>query len=130
MDCFSVAQRSKIMSSVRSTHNKSTEHKLITWFRGNKIIGWRRKSNLEGCPDFIFPKLKLAVFTDGCFWHGHNCRNTTPKTNSEFWQKKILKNKNRDLRVTLSLQEKGWKVIRIWECQLKDDSFLRNLFLK
>ena len=60
----------------------------------------------------------MAVFVDGCFWHGHNCRNLTSKTNTEAWQDKIAKTQARDRRTNRQLRRLGWKVIRIWECRL------------
>lgn len=127
-DTFTTEQRSIIMRSVKSKRNKSTEQSLICFFRKNKIIGWRRNYPLEGKPDFVFPKDKIVVFTDGCFWHGHDCRNTTPSQNRSYWQIKIEKNRRRDEYVNRLLEEKGWKVIRLWECSLKDNDFLRDVF--
>jgi len=115
------------MRQVKSNRNKTTELKLIRIFKNNKITGWRRKYPLFGKPDFVFKKLKIAVFVDGCFWHGHNCRNTRPKDNNEYWINKINRNQNRDTEVTRNLSMKGWKVIRIWECELKNNS---SLFLE
>lgn len=117
-DIFCERKRSKIMSSIKSTKNKTTELKLIEIFKDTTITGWRRSYKLYGKPDFVFLKEKIALFADGCFWHGHNCRNTKPKTNSEFWIRKIQRNKNRDVIVTNLLNKKGWKVIRIWECEI------------
>lgn len=118
-DTFSVEKRSEIMRKVKSNHNKSTELKLIQYFKENRICGWRRNFKLYGKPDFVFPKQRLAIFVDGCFWHGHNCRNTKPKDNAGYWESKINRNKNRDVQVTETLTNKNWTVIRIWECELK-----------
>lgn len=118
-DTFSTKQRSEIMKAVKSKGNKSTEIKLIEIFRLYHTTGWRRNSNLSGHPDFIFPKNRIAVFADGCFWHGHNCRNVTPSENAEYWQNKIKRNKARDKAITKELTVKGWKVVRIWECEIK-----------
>jgi DNA mismatch endonuclease, patch repair protein len=114
------------MRQVKSSRNKSTELKLIQFFRHNSIKGWRRNFNLFGRPDFVFPLTKKAVFVDGCFWHGHNCRNTKPKNNKEYWQQKISHNKKRDRTVSKTLMTNGWSVIRIWECQLKNEKVLKN----
>lgn len=119
-DTFSKEQRSDIMRKVKSQHNKSTELKLIKFFKDNRITGWRRNFRLYGKPDIVFPKERVAIFLDGCFWHGHDCRNTTPKDNEEYWRKKITRNKSRDAEVTATLVDKKWKVVRIWECKLKD----------
>jgi DNA mismatch endonuclease (patch repair protein) len=120
-------QRSLTMRAVRSANNKSTELKLIDYFKKNKIIGWRRNYKLPGKPDFVFPRRKIALFADGCFWHGHNCRGLNPKTNKEYWDKKISRNKNRDKEVNKLLRSKGWEVIRVWECKIP---FLSKLFFK
>ena len=71
-DIFTHEKRSEIMSQVRSKGNKSTELKLISYFKQYGIKGWRRNYSVKGRPDFIFPDKKIAVFVDGCFWHGHH----------------------------------------------------------
>jgi len=119
-DDISKEKRSEIMRSVKSHGNLSTELRLISIFKTFKIKGWRRKYRLIGNPDFTFPKDRIVVFADGCFWHGHDCRKKKPKTNSEYWQKKIKQNMERDERITKALQEMGWKVIRLWECEIKE----------
>lgn len=118
-DTFNKEKRSQIMRLVKSKGNKSTELKLIKFFRDNNIRGWRRTYPLFGKPDFVFPKKKVAIFLDGCFWHGHDCRNTKPENNKGYWTQKIGRNQKRDLQVSDYLNNKMWKVIRIWECQLK-----------
>jgi len=70
-------------------------------------------------PDFVFPELKVAVFVDGCFWHGCPKHVTWPKTRAAFWRKKILGNKARDRRVNRALRKRGWKVVRVWQHELK-----------
>ncbi|MDR1182241.1 MAG: very short patch repair endonuclease [Bacteroidales bacterium] len=125
-DVFSKGQRSQIMRQVKSNCNKSTELKLIAIFKTNKIKGWRRNYPLFGKPDFTFPSIKVVLFVDGCFWHGHNCRNTTPKDNADYWSKKIERNRNRDKEVTRVLKEKGWNVIRLWECELKNEKIIQE----
>ncbi len=108
------------MRRVKSSRNKSTEIKLIELFKICSIKGWRRNYRIFGKPDFVFLKLKLAIFVDGCFWHGHECRKTKPLQNSNYWLAKIDRNIIRDQEVTHYLIHKGWHVIRIWECELKD----------
>lgn len=115
------------MRAVKSRGNISTELKLIELFKINQIIGWRRGYKLFGNPDFVFPQKKTVVFADGCFWHGHNCRNVKPKANSEYWKKKIERNKQRDKVVTEKLSEKGWIVFRIKECEIKKKNLPREL---
>lgn len=126
-DVFSKEKRSEIMSKVKSKKNKSTELKLIQFFREEKITGWRRNYKIKGKPDFVFPKKKIAVFCDGCFWHGHDCRNTKPKQNEDYWAKKIARNKVRDADITKYLSSLGWKVLRIWECELKSGAYKNEL---
>ncbi|MDR1939995.1 MAG: very short patch repair endonuclease [Clostridiales bacterium] len=118
-DIFDKEKRSEVMSKMRSNKNKSTELRLIELFGKLDIKGWRRNYPVKGKPDFIFPDAKIAVFVDGCFWHGHDCRNVTPADNAEFWEKKLSANKERDKAVTERLQARGWTVVRIWECELK-----------
>ena len=119
-DIVSKEQRSKIMRAVKSKGNRSTELRLIQLFREHSIKGWRRNYKLEGNPDFVFPKLRIVVFADGCFWHGHNCRNTKPVANAEYWQRKRQRNIERDHQVTQTLTQKNWHVIRIWVVSLNN----------
>jgi DNA mismatch endonuclease (patch repair protein) len=142
-DVFTKAKRSQVMARIRSRGNKDTELALIRVFRAEGITGWRRhqrircnvqrstsnverselgvgrwKSSLSVRPDFVFPRLKLAVFVDGCFWHacpGH-CR--MPAGNRAFWRAKLARNQARDRLVTRTLRRAGWRVLRIWEHEL------------
>lgn len=118
-DVFNNKKRSEIMSKVRSKNNKSTELKLIQIFEENNIKGWRRNYPVKGHPDFVFLDKKIAIFVDGCFWHGHDCRNTRPSDNEEYWNKKRERNMKHDKEVTALFEQRGWTVIRIWECELK-----------
>ena len=122
-DIFEKEKRSKIMSAVHSKQNKSTEMKLIKIFKENGIVGWRRNYKVKGHPDFVFPDKKIAIFVDGCFWHGHDCRNTRPADNAEYWQKKRERNMRHDKEITALFENRGWTVIRIWECELKKKNF-------
>jgi DNA mismatch endonuclease (patch repair protein) len=109
------------MSQVRSKGNVTTEKRLASLLRSAGLRGWRRHQSLLGRPDFVWLKQKVAVFVDGCFWHGHECgRNLTPKTNVKAWREKIERNKDRDRQVTRRLRRQGWQVVRIWECQLAE----------
>lgn len=123
-DTFTKEQRSDIMRKIKSNRNKSTELKLIQFFQTHKITGWRRTLKIFGKPDFVFPKLRIVIFVDGCFWHGHECRNVKPVNNQDYWQQKIQKNKIRDYEVTNVLTSKNWLVIRLWECELKNEAKL------
>ena len=107
------------MSLIRSRGNRDTELRLITIMRAHRITGWHRNWPLFGKPDFAFPKLKLAVFVDGCFWHGCPLHATQPKQNAAFWRKKISANRTRDRLVTRTLRRLGWRVLRVWEHELK-----------
>ncbi len=118
-DVFDKQQRSQIMRKVKSSGNKSTEIRLISVFKENNISGWRRNYAVKGHPDFVFLKMKIAFFVDGCFWHGHDCRNTTPSDNKEYWDRKRQRNIQHDREVTAIFEARGWTVIRIWECELK-----------
>lgn len=117
-DVFSKQKRSEVMSRIRGRGNKDTEVAMAKVFRANGITGWRRHFPILGKPDFAFPKLKLAVFVDGCFWHGCPEHATRPKGNSAFWAAKLDANKARDRKVNRELRAKGWKVLRIWEHEL------------
>lgn len=119
-DVFDSKKRSDIMSKVRSNNNKSTELALIKFFKENHITGWKRNYPVKGHPDFVFLDKKISVFVDGCFWHGHDCRNTRPSDNAEYWQKKRERNIKHDKEVTAMFENRGWTVIRIWECELKN----------
>ncbi len=118
-DVFSKEDRSGIMRKVKSAGNKSTEIKLIQYFEAHHITGWRRHYDVKGHPDFVFLNRRIAIFVDGCFWHGHDCRNTRPADNAEYWEKKRRRNIEHDREVTAMFEQRGWRVIRIWECELK-----------
>jgi DNA mismatch endonuclease (patch repair protein) len=133
-----------MMSLIRGAGNKGTELRLVQIFRANGIIGWRRQqrirfniqrptSNPERSkfdvgssmfsrgvrPDFVFRRLRVAVFVDGCFWHGCPRHFIKPKGNAKFWRDKIATNRARDRKVNRTLRSMGWKVARVWEHELK-----------
>ena len=108
------------MSHIRGRGNKDTELALAKIFRRFGFKGWRRNQKVFGKPDFVFQKLKLAVFVDGCFWHGCPRHGTKPKQNAAFWVKKLAANKARDRLVTRTLRRAGWRVVRLWEHELRD----------
>jgi DNA mismatch endonuclease (patch repair protein) len=114
-DVFTKVKRSEIMARIQGHGNRNTEVALVKVFRQHKISGWRRKQKVFGKPDFVFPKLKLAVFVDGCFWHGCPKHGTQPKNNATYWRFKIARNQSRDQLVTRKLRALGWRVLRIWE---------------
>ena len=119
-DVFTQAKRSVVMSRIRGSGNRDTELRLIQLFRASQIVGWRRNSPLFGKPDFVFPRQRIAVFVDGCFWHRHDgCKfSYTPKSRLDFWLRKFAQNVARDRLVTRTLRKTGWRVLRIWECDL------------
>jgi DNA mismatch endonuclease, patch repair protein len=117
-DIFSKRKRSLVMKAIRSQGNRATELRLIAIFQACDITSWRRKAPVFGKPDFVFPQRKLAVFVDGCFWHGCPIHATQPKTNAEFWETKIARNIARDRLVNRTLRRAGWRVLRIWEHEL------------
>lgn len=145
-DVFTKAKRSEVMSRIRSRGNKDTELALARLFRAEGITGWRRHLEVRGQrvegrgkaqntsprpspqrgeggtfrvrPDFVFPKLRLAVFVDGCFWHACPLHTTRPKGNAAFWRRKLAANQARDRRVNRELKRAGWRVLRLWEHEL------------
>jgi DNA mismatch endonuclease (patch repair protein) len=118
-DNLTPEQRSYSMSRIRSRGNSSTELRLIELMRGAGITGWRRKSKLCGRPDFVFPRNRVAVFVDGCYWHGCRKCGLNSKSNMEYWKSKIAGNMKRDRTNSKTLREDGWTVVRIWEHDLK-----------
>ena len=117
-ELFSGLTRSELMSRIRSRGNKKTELAMVRLLRLHGLSGWRRHQPLPGTPDFVFLRHRLALFVDGCFWHGcpKHCR--LPKTNRAFWAEKFAANKTRDRLVTRTLRAKGWRVLRVWEHEL------------
>jgi DNA mismatch endonuclease (patch repair protein) len=117
-DVFSKEERSSIMSRVRSRGNQRTEMALVAYFRAHSITGWRRHQKLFGNPDIVFPRDRIALFIDGCFWHNCPIHGTAPASNKAFWKRKLERNKSRDRLVNRTLRKRGWKVVRIWQHEL------------
>ena len=118
MDIWDKKKRSAVMAKIKS---KDTKPELIVR-RYLYSRGYRYRKNvrsLPGCPDIVLPKYGTVIFIHGCFWHGHEVDGRLPKSNSEFWRNKIERNKARDERDKLILKRLGWRVMTIWECQLK-----------
>ena len=120
-DIFSKQKRSEIMSKITG---KDTKPEILV----RKFLfanGFRYRKNvktLPGKPDIVLPKYKTVIFVHGCFWHGHNCKaGKLPETRKEFWKEKINGNIKRDKRNKLELEKSGWKVITIWQCELKNN---------
>ncbi|MFL6521714.1 MAG: very short patch repair endonuclease [Chthoniobacterales bacterium] len=106
------------MSRIRSKGNLRTEMRLVTLLRRSGITGWRRHHRVLGNPDFVFRSQRIAIFVDGCFWHGCPRCKRIAKTNRRFWTEKIRRNRSRDRTNTARLRQKGWAVIRVWEHDL------------
>ena len=117
-DVFTKAKRSAVMACIRSHGNRATELRLIALLRAHGITGWRRKARGFGKPDFVFRRERVAVFVDGCFWHGCPRHATMPASNRAFWKAKLARNAARDREVTDTLRKAGWRVLRVWECAL------------
>ncbi len=116
------AKVSKTMSAIKGKGNKSTEIKFKMALVRNGISGWRlHPKYLEGKPDIYFPKEKIAVFLDGCYWHGCPKCGHIPKTNTNFWKTKISNNKKRDAKKRRILRRSGVKVLKFWEHELYKD---------
>lgn len=122
MGSITKEQRSKIMASI---HSKDTKPEMIVR-RYLHACGFRYRLNsprLPGHPDLVLRKYRTCIFVNGCFWHGHDCKDfAPPKTNTEFWTNKINRNKERDINVQKQLATMGWHCIVVWECELKKDS--------
>lgn len=118
IDAFTKAKRSEIMSRVRGRGNKTTEIALVKLFRQHSITGWRRNQDVFGKPDFLFREKRLAVFVDGCFWHGCPRCYRRPRSRRQYWDAKVVRNRRRDRLVSAVLRREGWHVMRIWEHSL------------
>ncbi len=120
MDPMTKEQRSRNMAAIRSTGNRTTEVALRYRLVRAGIRGWRvNPRDVEGKPDFVFDEIGLAVFVDGCFWHGCPKCYRPPKHSRPYWRGKLERNTARDKRVSARLRRQGWSVLRIWEHTLK-----------
>ncbi len=136
-DVMTPQQRHECMSHIRSKDTKPEQLVRQTLWRN----GFRYRLHvkvLPGKPDIVLPKYRTVIFINGCFWHGHEgCRYyVIPKTNTSFWLDKITSNKVRDARDKSALNEAGWRVVTIWECELKKENreetleqLLKSLFV-
>ena len=122
-DNHSKEVRSMNMSHIRSKNTKPEEK--VRKYLFSKGFRYRKNvRNLPGCPDIVLPKYKTVIFVNGCFWHKHDCpRFVWPTSNEEYWIPKITRNVERDQKNYERLRELGWRVIVIWECQLKKKEF-------
>jgi DNA mismatch endonuclease (patch repair protein) len=119
-DNLTRAQRSYAMSRIRSRGNRSTELALAVAMRAAGISGWRRNTALRGKPDFTFPRFRVVVFVDGCYWHGCPKCALAAKSNTDYWSAKLERNRRRDKENARQLRKNGWAVVRIWEHELKE----------
>lgn len=128
-DPLNEAERAARMAKVRATGNKSTEGRVEIALTQAGIVGWEKHPrNVLGRPDFFFPHQCLALFVDGCFWHACPiCRRRTPTARAEFWRTKIDQNRRRDNRNRRQLRQRGYHVMRVWEHDLKKDTWLKRL---
>ena len=125
MDNLTPQQRSKTMASVRG---KDTRPELVVR-RLTHRAGYRyrlHEKSLPGKPDLVFPRRNKLIFVHGCFWHGHSCRSglNRPTSNKSYWLPKLDRNKSRDKKNRAKLRRLGWKVLAIWECQVRDEARL------
>lgn len=129
MDSVNKKKRSEIMSKVRSQGNRSTELRLKESLIHAGILGWDvNATDIVGKPDFVFRREKVAIFVDGCFWHGCPKHLRRPNSNTAYWQSKIDNNVKRDQQRRSALRRQGWSVIRVWEHDLSDPtSVLRRI---
>lgn len=112
--------RSENMRAIRSFGNRTTELRLRAILVQRSISGWKLHDKcIFGVPDFFFPKEHVAVFVDGCFWHGCPRCGHLPKTNTQYWLPKLRRIGKRDLNVSKKLRQSGCRVVRIWECSVR-----------
>ena len=114
-DVFTKAKRSEVMSRIRGQGNKETELALMKLLRRHRITGWRRNQNVFGKPDFLFRRNRLALFVDGCFWHGCPEHYQRPAINQDYWRPKLEQNLARVAIADAALLAEGWTVIHAWE---------------
>jgi len=126
MDTITAAERSALMSRIRSKDTKP-ELAVRSLLHG---LGYRFRLHchkLPGTPDVVLPRHRKIVLIHGCFWHGHACSlGSKPKSNSEYWRRKIRGNRTRDRRNLLALKRAGWRVLELWECEIRANSRIAN----
>lgn len=120
MDKITSEARSRNMSRIKAKNtNPELKVRRILYSQGYR---YRIHYPLKGKPDIVFPKKKIAVFVNGCFWHGHGCKvDHISRTNSSYWNSKIAKNKRRDKQINRFLKALGWNVITLWECDIEQN---------
>lgn len=127
-DVLTPEQRHKCMSKIQGRDTKP-EIRVRKWLHNQGYRFRLQRNDLPGKPDIVLPKYNLVIFINGCYWHRHSgCKyTTTPKSNSDFWEKKFAENIIRDKANIKQLEQLGWNVIVIWECEVKSESFTNHL---
>ncbi len=129
MDIYSKSKRYDIMTKIHAKENKYEI--LVRKYLFNKGFRFRKNvQTLPGKPDIVLPRYKVVIFINGCFWHGHTCKlGKRPQKNQFFWNNKIDANIIRDKKQALELHSKGWKVILIWQCEIKNKTLCERRLL-
>jgi DNA mismatch endonuclease (patch repair protein) len=127
-DNLTPEDRLKTMRAVKGKGTK-LEQRFFSMLAGMRIGGWKKNvSEIVGKPDVVFLDQKVVVFIDGCFWHGCPvCQRKLPKTNKEYWEQKIKRNILSAKSVNQTLQQDGWKVIRVWEHEMRDSKAMLGI---
>ena len=127
-DVYDIAKRSQVMARVKGQNTKPElqVRRLLT------AMGVRyrlHRKDLPGSPDVAMPGRRLAIFVHGCFWHGHDCPrgSRVPKANRDYWLAKVGRNRERDISHRAALEAKGWRVLALWECGLRDEAALEAM---
>lgn len=121
MDKLEPHARSRLMAKIRSSGNRSTELRFRALLIRSGIRSWKvQPAGILGKPDFLFPRQRLVIFIDSCYWHGCSKHVRHPKTRKAYWRAKIFGNLRRDRLVSRLLKHQGWQVLRVWEHDLVD----------
>jgi len=128
MDKLSIEERSNLMSRVRSQDSAAE----MTVRKAVHRLGYRYRlhvRSLPGCPDLVFRSRKKIIFVHGCFWHSHSCRagRNRPASKRGYWEDKLNRNAARDRSNAARLRRDGWKILSIWECQVRNENLSRRL---
>ena len=121
-DVFSKTKRSWVMSRIRGKN--TAPEKLVRRLLHSHGYRFRlHRGDLPGVPDIVLPKYRTAIFVQGCFWHGHNCKDgRRPSSNTAYWNEKLRRNAERDVRNLRKLRRMGWRCLVVWACQLTNDT--------
>ncbi len=126
MDIYTPAKRSSIMSKIRSTDTKAEVRLRKALF----AFGYRYRKNvrrLPGAPDIVLPRFAYVIQVRGCFWHAHDCRRAhRPNSNADYWNPKLARNVERDVKADRALRAAGWRVRVVWECEIQSAAGLKD----